>query len=726
MVPGVRPSLAALLLIVPGWAAAQELPLTSVTLAGESTRTAHRLVELDKLAAAGQWADAVTELRHILQEAGDDLVPVDAERRGLVQARRLCHLRVVRWPPAGLRAFRERVDGSARSWLKQARAGRDPLPLRRIVDEAFCSRAGDEALDLLGDLEFEAGNFDAAERHWRMITRPATEADRNPPSELIYPDPQVDVALARAKQLLARLFRGEREGWAEALAAFRTAHGRDRGHLAGRDGNYAAILDALAAPGGIAPPPDADAWTTFGGGPSRNHVLPRAPRGLVGLATGEGSWQQPLGVERAAGIEMRTRGADATPLATGVQSPTAAARSLAFVPVVVDGHVLVADAQTVTAFDLRTGRRDVWFDLLRDGKVANPGVPTALPAPPDVRYTLTVSGDHIYARLGAVALGPTEGTQALQSGSLDSYLVCLSVRPDSEGNRLRWLARPRPEDRPGEAIFFEGAPVVDGDRLFVAVTRFTGAQESTAVACYDAETGAPRWRPAVELCEGRIAAEGEPRYRHHLLTLAGPDVVYCSHTGAVIALEADTGRRAWAFRYPSRGLKIGEDTRSPRDLVPCLYGEGRVVAAPSDSPQIFCLDADGGRLRWSYQPPAEVVQLLGVAGGKVVFTTPNDIRAVDAATGMPLRGWIQPGDGTGRLPPYGRGLLADGLVFWPTLEGLRVLRLEDGEPAEEWYPAFTARVPPGNLARADGYLVAADERRVRVYAPDPPSLTRSR
>src|ERR1700687_4283093 len=79
----------------------------------------------------------------------------------------------------------------------------------------------------------------------------------------------------------------------------------------------------------------------------------------------------------------------------------------------------------------------------------------------------------------------------------------------------------------------------------------------TAIACHDAANGALRWRQ--EVCDSPEYDEHPaPRPRQHLLTLAGTQVVYCSHAGAIVALDALTGKRTWGVRYPDRGLKLAE------------------------------------------------------------------------------------------------------------------------------------------------------------------------
>ena len=715
-------SLACLLCLTVATPVPAQAPRSRITLPGENAGTGRRLQAADQLAADGHWAEALDEYQHVLDEAGADLVPLDAGHS--IEARRLCHLRLAGLPAEPLRLYRERVDDQAKKWLAQAEKARDTRLLRRIVDDAFCSGVTDRALDLLGDLAFERGDFEEAERWWRMLALPASEMNRQTPKkkarslDLLYPDPRVDLARVRAKQLLAHLFRGEREGFEKDLKAYRALHGKASGDFAGHTGNYADTLSLLARRGETLLAPTAeDAWTTFAGAPSRTLVLPRAPGRLPWtLTVGDSPWPKPLGREAGRPAPRRTP-RDASP---------EEARFLAFYPVVVGDQALVADARSVTAYDLLTGAATVWYQLARDDHVRNSPQPQPLGAEADPRYTLTVAGDRMYLRLGAQGLGPlSEDEQEHRRG--DSYLVCLNRQPDHNGNRRRWLQRANKADVKGRVDMFEGAPVVHDGCAYIAVTRFAGAVATTSVACYDADTGAPRWRNPVEVCQTRGRRAG-PRYHHHLLTLAGADLVYCSHCGAVIALDAASGRRAWAMRYPSRGDKLDEGAASPRDLCPCVYADGRVFAAPADLDHILCLDADTGRTMWE-SDPMEVVHLLGVAGGRLIFTTAAStsldpprsttagLRAVDVFTGETLRQWTKP-DTESNLYAFGRGFLAGGLVFWPTTEGLRVLKLEDGEQASEWSGFAGHKEPMGNLAFGHGCLVVANATQLWAYVPE--------
>src|SRR5262249_41118728 len=150
----------------------------------------------------------------------------------------------------------------------------------------------------------------------------------------------------------------------------------------------------------------------------------------------------------------------------------------------------------------------------------------------------------------------------------------------------RWLVRAG-DGKDDSSALFEGAPVARDGRVYIARARVAGAQVASAIECYSAATGHRHWRR--EVSEIRERSDGEPHRAYHLLTLAGPHLVYATHSGAVIALDAVTGRRAWAVRYPSRGLKTAWGAPSPRDLTPAVAHGGRVYVAPADYDRVFCL-----------------------------------------------------------------------------------------------------------------------------------------
>jgi outer membrane protein assembly factor BamB len=654
-----------------------------VTLPGETTQALSRLRLADELAGKQKWAEAIDEYQRLIQEAGDALVPADQKKdapvasRRSVQVRRLCHARLAGLPPRGLQVYRRRVDLQAKRWLDEGIKDHDPRPLRRVIDEAFCSRPGEQALDTLGDLAFERGHFAEARRWWRLLALPASEAGeekRLRPGELRFPDPTVDLTHTRAKQVLAVIFQGDLTAAQEELDAFRGLYPKATGHLAGRDGNLAEILgDWLRRPPAFS---ENEQWPTFAGSASRNRVLPAVPPRRL-WADGP-AWRVRLDTGKVLDPD--------SPVPEAEPPSPALAQRLLYYPIIVDRQVLVADAGRILAFDLGSGRPVFHYELPGGAGKAGNAVRRSC--------TLTAADGRIYAVLSP---GPARGSK----GSVESFLVCLELHA-ADGKRERW--RIQAGDKADQAAHFEGAPVVRSGQVYAAVSRPADGQTRTAIACFDAATGHRRWQRAV--CEVPEPAEPRP----HLLTLAGSQLVYCSDAGAVVALDAMTGKTNWGIRYPGRPFSVTGGAPSPRDLAPPVYADGRLFVAPADTNRLFCLDPETGRTLWE-RDGIEVVHLLGVSEGRLVFTTPDGIRAVGARTGDDRDGWLQPEDG--RLRACGRGLLAGGWVFWPVQDGqlpLRALEVASGEQQGKtaaYEPTQLRRIRAGNMAWGNHCLVVA-------------------
>jgi outer membrane protein assembly factor BamB len=690
----------------------EQRPSKGGTLPGEEQRTRDDLNNAAKLADSQRYDEAIRRYQQILAESGDFLVPVDAHRS--LPARWIVHQRLAALPPEGRKLYREKVDDFARKWLEQGIAQRDAKLLEQVVGEAFSSTPAEQALHLLGDIALERGEFESAQRWWQMLSPPASRV-KNPPKrpasfELHYPDSKDKGALAQAKQILALALAGAKDSAFAEWKALSELHASAEGFLAGRKGKYVEILqsfldgherwNAAAAPGG-------STWLTFASDASRNYRLASAN---MPYWPDFPMWQVSLPGDPNA---KPHREADPPP-GTG-----ASARALAFHPVIVPGFVLVADALRVTAYRLTTGKQAAQYDQRRDADNRN-AVPETIdlrvPSQTDARYTLTVAGNRLYVRLGATRMKePEDNTKPAES---DNWLVCLGLERDGDSLKLqfRWQIRARLLDTDPVALF-EGSPVVQDGRLLVARTRFDGRQVITSIDCYDAdapdgrkEPPPSRWTRDVWIMESGKAGEAV-RHRADLLTMAGPFVVYCTHSGLIIALDAASGKRMWAYRYPTATSKPF-DGILPRDLCPCIYSGGRIFAAPADADRIFCLDATTGESIWE-SAPANIVHLLGVSRGKLFATLggyPQGIRAYDAGSGDPI--WTKPDEGD--RAPHGRGFLSDDFVFWPTRRGLKVLRQDDGEPQD----AGSSSEPFGNIAFGEGCMIVTTEKELWGFIPE--------
>jgi outer membrane protein assembly factor BamB len=688
------------------------------TLLGESSRTARRLAAANQLVEQKRWADAIDEYQNILTEGGDDLVRVAPHQ--FLAARRICDLRLAAMPAEARQIYSRRVDRQAENLLTQAANERKKLLL--LVDQSFCSSATPKALDLLGDLAFERGEFAEAERWWQMLAlpvsmeharkaRPHGAADGLARFELVHPDPHMDPAYPRAKAILARLFRGDILRAETELRAFAREHGSASGHLAGREGSYATILQAMLADARDLPPrPLPESWATFAGDAERN-LVPRAQGRLARVPQLNGpQWTIRLETSEAVGaVEPGLGELEDKVVAPGKVLPySQIARSLAYYPAIAGELVFVADARHVTAYHLRSGRVALRYDLLVNHKRERDSAGSIPPTGRDAHFSVTVTGDRIYARMGAGVLSGSS-RRGEDSGESHSYLICLNLHTDLAGRLERWVVATDGSGRDGRC--FTGAPIVHRGSVYVAESQYSAGQVRTCIGCYGADSGELRWRRPV--CESPQTADGDGWARHPLLTVAGSNVVIVTHAGAIIALDLLTGRWVWAMRYRStRGL--GDGPVPAHDPSPCIAADDAIFVAPRDMDRILCLDAMTGALRFE-SSSLEVVHLLGVVGGRLIFTATapwSCIRAIDVTTSAPVELWLQPPEKIEGLTSFGRGLLAGDKVYWPTSQGLHVLRQENGEPA-----GLDPRIR-GNLAAAEGCLAAAGVDVLSMYLPE--------
>ena len=492
--------------------------MAQVVLTGESRPIASRLEEARKRVVAKKWAEAVALLQSVIESSPNELVPVGKDRA--MGARRAAQMILARSGPECLALVRKRIESQAARLLEVG----DAASYRRIVEESFCSTQAVTALDRLGDQAFLAGRLDEAESWWAML---APLEPTNLEDTLFHPDPPMaTVARVRAKQLLARLHRGEQSRQA-LIDRYRLRHPDASGNLAGRSGKYADILTQRAKELAIRSEETQD-WTTFGGRASRGQVAV-APEDLPGrlgqLCRAGPTWRFSL--------EKRVPTREGFPIIAD-QAKVDAARRLAYYPVVVGHTALVADALRITAYDLQTGKASEWYDASPYvGPLVRRGLP--LPVPEDLRYTLTVAEGNVFARMGTQTVRdirpdpkapPILGGLA-PSDTGESILVSLSMKPGTSGDRQRWRVHAADPKRK-EAAVFEGAPVVATGRVYIAATRFVGDKVIAAIHCYPAhpenDTPPPLWK--TDVCETRelLPATGEAlgskrqRARHHLLT----------------------------------------------------------------------------------------------------------------------------------------------------------------------------------------------------------------
>jgi outer membrane protein assembly factor BamB/Flp pilus assembly protein TadD len=688
-----------------------------------------------------QWSEAITIYQRVIDEFGDKVTRLPRETPGLdpsgdfalyVDGRRYCHRSIAALPPEARALYRDRIDPRAAQWFKEGQSRRNHASLRKVVDLAFCSSYGDDALELLGDLAFQDGRFAEALATYRRLVADSPSDQ----SELVHPDPSVDLARIAAKKLLCRAAAGENPPTAADIDALNQRFPAAAGSLAGRKGAYAQIVrDSLAADH-LEPPGQADSrWPTFAGSLRRTKVLPNT------LDVGQKQWRVELEKINA---QRRSGPYGGNPIVAA--NPASGEKLLAYHPIVLGDQIVVCDGARVLAYNLndRPAGPDAndpinvepaWKYDPENAANAPQAQRAITPVP---RYTLTAVGSRIYARMG--------GSSALMSGRMSrngivdgspSSIVALDWNAQGkflwEAKSTALTLRQKKGDRPNtnRTVNFEGTPVATANSVFVAVTErleLTG----NYIACFDAETGDERWvhylgsgsvdgdhnMPGMMAINGmgmNAPSGGPGDYFHRLLTLDGPTIYYLSNMGALVAIEADTGATLWVATYPRQdSTRFSQGTE--RDLNPAVVDGGRVFIAPSDSNCIFAFDATSGKLLWKTEPIADDVKLshvLGVAKGRLIVTGDRAL-LFDVKTGKLAGSW--PDSSNKSLEGYGRGLLAGDMIYWPTRNDIQILDQRTGlrsEPPIKLAEAY--HTTGGNLAAGDGYLVVSKQDGIVVF-----------
>ena len=359
--------------------------------------------------------------------------------------------------------------------------------------------------------------------------RDATQA-ATPLRRLAYPDTDIPPAEIEARIILTLLADGALLPASKQIEVFRQRHPDASGTLAGRSGKLADILQTVfvAARGWKQPVLPAVA-ESFAVSASRNALLPTA------VDAGAVRWTSGLLENAYATRAMRPALADRGPLS--------------YHPVIYGNVILVNDAERIFAWNLQTGK-PAWPSGEKSSGLIYP--PIAKTTEENVlrsirgtpHYTMTVRDGYLYARSGTPL---TEFSEIEDLRQLSSELVCLSLDPGQ--GKLVWKASAR---QLGEGWAFEGTPVVDDQRAFVALRR-SRPQTQANIACLDRRTGEVIYNR--KICTSLAAGPGEANVMtHQLLTLADGKLYYCTDLGAIAALNAADGTIDWIRTYASNRL----------------------------------------------------------------------------------------------------------------------------------------------------------------------------
>ena len=659
----------------------------------------------------GQWDIAVSILQELIDSNGDTLVPAEPGR--YLNTGDYCHLLISQFPDVGLTAYRSRVDSQAEEWFESGRKTFDEQPLLRVVNSAFNSSVGDDALWLLGELAFEQGQFALARQYWSLLVPPlaqdvdpaAQKSENDQPTTnqsqdyLTHPDPLVSREEVLARLVLCSIFEGNiaraKSEHAVCVSKFPDATGK----LAGQTGKLVEILSDVLS--------ESANWHDVevvhhekavpGGRFSRSGLSVSSPQ------THELIWRRAIPPNRFQGPASRMT------LETEAPSP--------FFPLADKNSVFICGADSVFAFDLATGRPKWAIDENDDGcifsNILERPVTPHLPSAGMAWYSLSLSEGRLYARMG-----PPVTRRSQNEGNSFSEIVGLDVG-QREGELVFHVTSDvldlEAESPEATSWSFEGTPVVANGRVYVSARRGF-PEDETIVACFDENSSRLLWKRKV--CASRkSASERFNLIGQNLLTLGDGRLFLCTGTGAIAALDSLTGRIQWVVTYQPRNKETSQELSDPRrhGLTPCVYDRGVVYAAPDDADLVFALDATTGQLIWRQQYPDRILHIVGVVEGRLIFSG-QSVWAVDATTGAAA--WPQRigfADPAGR--GFGRPALSHDFLYWPTRDEILRIDHRRGDVVERIRLREDFGQPGGNLLIADGKLLIAQSERLVALGP---------
>ena len=749
-----------------GMAAAQIFPgatdLANAELQLIDAAGATHLENARQLLAQKQYDEAVEAIRRVLENDGGRLIRVQRDLNPTQQAkqpnwhvtvREYCHWRLAALSheaPEALAAYRRLVDPLAERWLNDGRQQHQSALLRRVIDEAWASRWGDDAALALGDESLSRGDLTAA-RYWFERTGLGFQGSgfRTPPKGAdvspYYPDSDLSPADVRARLVLVSILNVEAERTAAELKAFRAEHVAEEGTIAGRKGKYIELLAAFAEQAKAWPAPHRPALPfTWNGTAERNGVFVSSPD-----PAGKPLWTVPLprltSDRDVVGAGRLRVGDDMKSLA-------------AYYPVIWKNDVLLrADSRGdsyLAAFDLTTGGRR-W-------RIGYPRTASRLTEPPEddgtlreindvhsdlsrhvgvARYTLTVSGDKAFARMGSPVTLPRSRRVERLLAKDQGWL--LGVDLAAEGKPLSGFpVRPESPD-----WSFEGAPLIHDGRLYVAMRHAEGSRSQVYVACYElATTFAPlndddddarptgRLRFRTRIASAAAIGGGNLDEISGLLLTIAHGHVYCNtNAGAIGCVEASSGKLKWVVTYP-RSL-FGSDESGGvffRDLNPCLAAGDQIIVAPQDYDRILALDALSGQIRWQTQPgvAADATTLLGMRDNSLIAAG-DRVYWIDARSGALLTQYPAGRPDASSAAPSPRGLgqgtIVGEQVWWPTRESILIFSTQPVRRGDTFAPPLLKEIPlvprgliGGNLLVTGDKLLITTGTKLAVFGPQPP------
>ncbi len=674
------------------------------------------IVRAREMIASKDYVDAIEILQALLNRSEQCFVFTKDPRRFVSLSVRV-RVEIGRLPPEGMKLYRSLYDARAEVLFRAASGRLDEAALRSVIDRYMYTSYGSRALEVLGAVLFDRGEFSQSARCFRrVISVNGRDGSK--------PEPK-DEAVLLARIAVAHHFAGESKYASEILDLLIKRHSKTVAAFGGRDENVVKFARRMLAKSPLLGEVHyKEGWPCLAGAPDSVAVMsPARPVLNPRWSTHAGDIVNNPNIQTIARFfANRSRSASKMPakvlLREGrvifVSRYTGRRRGADMVlpavihPIVVGKTVLYRAARGVVAIDLPTGET-LWetidFPLFHKkssgGRRVYYGSPSSMRMEDRGLWTVTAGGGRVFA-LGGFPQWQTPnyihmgwGRGSPRQSADTSVLTAFSI---SNQGRMLWQIGAGE----GDSALIRGAkyltaPTYVAGRLY-AIVEYT---QSHHLVCLNAENGRLVWETMIAqtpMLATRYRMLQNSNFRASPPAVSGGKVFVVTNFGVVAAFDTDTGRSLWAYQYQrNSGMSTPPN--------PIVVTRGRAICLPADCGKLLAFRTDTGRLEWSADRRKQR-DLTAVDGSRLLLSGEGMI-VIDAANGQDV--W--------------KAEELSGVHGRPAVTTDAILASGRGEIIRVSLSDFNISRPPlvdpgsilGNLICVDGKMIAANAAGLSAY-----------
>jgi outer membrane protein assembly factor BamB len=605
-------------------AEAQEQP-KFMPLVNADEEIAGYLRQAQTLVEEGRFNAAIEILQAIINREDGGFYGDDLNRRYV--AMRLKAVEAIgEMPDEGLALYRTLYDGEAAEILRQATATGDLAALRRVATIYTYTSHGPGALDLLGALLFDRGQFDQAARCWDALLGLDIPAQRK--------------SVAAAKLAIALHLAGREALAKEALAKLDREYPQAKAEMSGRDVDLARFAKQIMTDVPVAHAASLtklEGWPGLGALPGGSGLMdeveavlvprylhPHSGRELTGeigdklvALRGLQTWAKQIAQQQSRYQGMNQGNQPVIDLKKGLvrimvnyRQPNSEPVPLppSIMPVVAGDTLIYQSDERISALDLDNGKLK-WqsepFPMERDMPSApqyyghmlhqNVGVDPG-------RYWLTIGENLVFAtgeyRPAVHSYQLTRIAQQNPNADVgdNSTLLALSV----ESGREVWrVGRSHGDSDVLKLGSFISPPAYSEGRLYLIVEYL----ERHHLVCLDARTGSLLWETGICQVPVMRSNYGISPIRCSPPMIHDGRAFVSNGAGILAAFDVQFGQPLWAYQYRDANVNLSIRMQAgvpqTRGVSPLVVSQGQLLCLPADSEELMALSPDTGELLWS-------------------------------------------------------------------------------------------------------------------------------